>query len=67
MRKGVAADRAAGKATSRNCDRAPHRGVFLRLDTADEKAVVKGFRELQKQVPQEQTDGEGVLKELQSL
>jgi len=44
-----------------------HRGVFLRLDTADEKAVVKGFRELQKQVPQEQTEGEGVLKELQSL
>jgi len=44
-----------------------HRGVFLRLDTADEKAVVRGFRELQKQAPQEQTEGEGVLKELQSL
>jgi excinuclease UvrABC nuclease subunit len=44
-----------------------HRGVFLRLDRADEKAIVKGFRELAKQAPLEQTEGEGVLKELQSL
>ena len=44
-----------------------HRGVFLRLDTIDEKAIVKGFRELRKQTPQEEIDGEGVMKELQSL
>jgi excinuclease UvrABC nuclease subunit len=44
-----------------------HRGAFLRLSTIDEKAIVKGFRELQKQAPQEQVEGEGVLKELQSL
>lgn len=44
-----------------------HRGVFLRLDTIDEKAVAKGFRELAKQAPQEETEGEGVMKELQAL
>ena len=46
-----------------------HRGVFLRLETIEEKAVVKGFRELGKQVqPAEQeAEGEGVMKELQSL
>ena len=44
-----------------------HRGVFLRLDTIDEKAVVKGFRDLRKQAPQEEIEGEGVMKELQSL
>ena len=44
-----------------------HRGVFLRLDTIDEKSVIKGIHELGKQAPQEQVEGEGVLKELQSL
>jgi excinuclease UvrABC nuclease subunit len=44
-----------------------HRGVFLRLGTIDEKAVAKAYRELQKQAPQDQTEGEGVLKELQAL
>jgi excinuclease UvrABC nuclease subunit len=45
-----------------------HRGVFLRLETIDEKALAKGFRELGKQAqPEEETEGEGVLKELQSL
>jgi excinuclease UvrABC nuclease subunit len=46
---------------------AKHRGVFLRLDTIDEKAVVKGFKELRKQTPQEEIEGEGVMKELQAL
>jgi excinuclease UvrABC nuclease subunit len=45
-----------------------HRGVFLRLDTIDEKAVLKGFRELGKQAqPPEEAEGEGVMKELQSF
>ena len=44
-----------------------HRGVFLRLDTIDEKAVIRGFRDLRKQAPQEEIEGEGVIKELQSL
>jgi excinuclease UvrABC nuclease subunit len=46
---------------------AKNRGVFLRLDTIDERAVVKGFRELRKQAPQEEIEGEGVMKELQAL
>ena len=46
---------------------AKHRGVFLRLDTIVEKAVVKGFKELRKQTPQEEIEGEGVMKELQAL
>ena len=48
---------------------AKHRGVFLRLERIDEKAIVKGYRDLRKQAPQEQVEGEGegVLKELQSL
>ena len=48
---------------------AKHRGVFLRVETIDEKGIVKGFRDLRKQAPQEQVEGEGegVLKELQSL
>jgi excinuclease UvrABC nuclease subunit len=44
-----------------------HRGVFLRLDTVDEKAVVKAFRELRKQTVQEEIEVEGVMKELQAL
>jgi excinuclease UvrABC nuclease subunit len=42
-------------------------GVFLPLESIDEKAVSKAYRELLKQKPQEQTEGEGVLKELQAL
>ena len=44
-----------------------HRGVFLRLDTIEEKSLAKGFRELGKQTPQGEIEGEGVVKELQSL
>ena len=44
------------------------RGVFLRLDAIDEKATAKGLRELKKQPPPaEEAEGEGVMKELQSL
>jgi excinuclease UvrABC nuclease subunit len=46
---------------------AKNRGVFLRLDAVDEKAVAKAYRELRKQTPQEETEGEGVMKELQAL
>ncbi len=46
---------------------ARNRGVFLRLDTIDEKAVAKAYRELRKQAPQEEAEGEGVMKELQAL
>lgn len=43
--------------------------VFLRLDTIDEKSIVKAYRDLAKRKaaePQE-TEGEGVMKELQSF
>ena len=47
---------------------AKHRGVFLRLETIDEKAIARGYRELKKQAPApEDAEGEGVMKELQSL
>lgn len=42
-------------------------GVFLNLDELDERAIVRAWRDLRKQSPQEQTDAEGVLKELQTL
>jgi hypothetical protein len=42
-------------------------GVFLPLETIDEQSVTKAYRELLKQKPQDQTEGEGVLKELQAL
>ena len=42
-------------------------GVFLPLETIDEKSVVKAYRDLLKQKPQDQAEGEGVLKELQAL
>jgi excinuclease UvrABC nuclease subunit len=43
-------------------------GVFLPLDSIDEKAVVKGFRDLQKQKKDEVGDEiEGVTKELQAM
>jgi hypothetical protein len=42
-------------------------GVFLPLETIDEKSVIKAYRDLLKQKPQDQVEGEGVLKELQAL
>jgi len=42
-------------------------GVFLPLETIDEKSVVKAYRDLLKQKPQDQAEGEGVIKELQAL
>ena len=42
-------------------------GVFLPLETVDEKSVTKAYRDLLKQKPQEPVEGEGVLKELQAL
>jgi hypothetical protein len=42
-------------------------GVFLPLDRIDEKGVQKAYRDLQKQKPQEETENEGVLKELQVM
>jgi excinuclease UvrABC nuclease subunit len=42
-------------------------GVFLPLETIDEKSLIKAYRELLKQKPQDVADGEGVMKELQAL
>lgn len=43
-------------------------GVFLPLEAADEKAILKAFRDLQKQkLPEGQEESEGVMKELQAL
>ena len=42
-------------------------GVFLRLDEADEKALVKGCRDLRKQKAPEESETEGIVKELQAL
>jgi hypothetical protein len=44
-----------------------HRGVFLRLDRIDEKSIAKGWKDLQKQSAPEESEGEGVMKELQAL
>ncbi|MGE5612546.1 MAG: hypothetical protein ACM359_25080 [Bacillota bacterium] len=41
-------------------------GVFLQLDEVDEKAVMKGYRELGKHKEEEEVEGEGVIKELQA-
>lgn len=43
------------------------RGVFLRLATIDEKSIARGYRELLKQAAPQETEGEGVMKELQAL
>jgi excinuclease UvrABC nuclease subunit len=43
------------------------RGVFLRLDELTEEAVLKAFQELRKRPVEQETEAEGVLKELQSL
>ena len=42
-------------------------GVYLRLDSIDEKAVAKAYRELGKQKGPEEVTGEGVMKELQEM
>jgi excinuclease UvrABC nuclease subunit len=42
-------------------------GVFLPLEHIDEQSVSKAYRDLLKQKPQDQTEGEGVVKELQAL
>ena len=42
-------------------------GIFLHLDELDERAIVRAWRDLRKQSPMEQTEAEGVLKELQTL
>lgn len=42
-------------------------GVFLRLDELDEKQIVKAWRDLRKRPVEEETEAEGVMKELQSL
>ena len=42
-------------------------GVFLPLATLDEKSIAKAYRDLQKQPAAEETEGEGIVKELQAL
>ncbi len=42
-------------------------GAFLPMGAIDEKSVAKAWRDLQKQTRDEETAGEGVLKELQSI
>jgi excinuclease ABC subunit C len=42
-------------------------GVFLPLDTLDEKSLAKAYRDLLNQKPQDEAVGEGVTKELQAL
>ena len=42
-------------------------GVFLPLETIEEKQIAKAYRDLLKQKPAEESEGEGVLKELQAM
>jgi excinuclease UvrABC nuclease subunit len=42
-------------------------GTFLGLETLDEKALARAHREIQKQPEPQETESEGVIKELQSL
>ncbi|MBC8107643.1 MAG: hypothetical protein H7Z14_13715 [Anaerolineae bacterium] len=42
-------------------------GVFLPLDTLEETAIVKAYRDLLKQKKQAETEEEGVMKELQAM
>lgn len=42
-------------------------GVFLRLEEADDRAIARAYRDLQKQALQEEIEGEGMVKELQAL
>jgi excinuclease UvrABC nuclease subunit len=43
------------------------RGVFLHLHEAEEKALLRAYRDLGKQKPAEEIEGEGVVKELQAM
>jgi excinuclease UvrABC nuclease subunit len=43
------------------------KGVFIRIDEAEEKALAKAWRELAKQKAPQEAEGEGVLKELQAM
>lgn len=43
------------------------KGIFLRLEELEEKALVRGFRELSRQKVPQEAEGEGVLKELQAM
>ncbi len=42
-------------------------GVFIKLEELDAKSLLKGWRQLQNQKAPEESDGEGVVKELQAL
>jgi excinuclease UvrABC nuclease subunit len=42
-------------------------GVFIPLDSIDEKSIAKGYRDLLKQKVEPDNEGEGVVKELQAL
>jgi excinuclease UvrABC nuclease subunit len=42
-------------------------GVFLPLAKIDEKTIAKAYRDLQKQAVVEETESEGIVKELQAL
>jgi excinuclease UvrABC nuclease subunit len=42
-------------------------GVLLRLDSIDEKSLAKAFRDLRNQKDPEETDAEGIVKELQAM
>ena len=42
-------------------------GVLLRLDSIDEKSLAKAFRDLRNQKEPEETDAEGIVKELQAI
>ena len=42
-------------------------GVFIRLDGIEERSVAKGYRELGRQKVVEESEGEGVVKELQAM
>jgi excinuclease UvrABC nuclease subunit len=43
------------------------KGIFIRMDELEEKALEKGWRELAKQKAPLEAEGEGVLKELQAM
>jgi excinuclease UvrABC nuclease subunit len=43
------------------------KGVFIRMDELEEKAMERAWRELAKQKAPQEAEGEGVLKELQAM
>jgi hypothetical protein len=42
-------------------------GVFIPMDEADEKSILRAYRDLLKQKAPEESETEGVMKELQAL